>query len=126
MDDECVAVCGFELAEIESRSGGILDSVEESGGWCKQKEDSFCLQKLGDRFRRLKGGVTAMDSHGCRRLVMLEVVLATENYLVTRFGVGASNSLLWHIQRAQQTCSQPPRDKSRTREDGIQRGQCEA
>ena len=126
MDDECVAVCELEVGEFESRSGSILDSVEKSRGWRKQKENSFSLQKLGDRFRRLKGGVPAMDSHGCRRLVVLEVVLATENYLVTRFGVGASNSLLWHIQRARQTCSQPPRDKSRTRQDGIQRGQCEA
>ena len=79
VDDECVAVCELEVGEFESRTGSILDSAEESGGWRKQKEDSFCLQKLRDRFGRLKGGVAAMDSHGCRRLVVKEVVLAAEN-----------------------------------------------
>ena len=51
MDDECAAVCELEVGELESRSGSILDSVEESGGRRKQKEDSFRLQKLCDRFR---------------------------------------------------------------------------
>ena len=50
MDDECVAVCGLEVGRIESRFSSILDSVEESGGRGKQKEDSFRLQKLCDRF----------------------------------------------------------------------------
>ena len=79
MDNECVPVCELEFGEFESRFGGILDSIENSGGRRKQKEDSFQLQKPCDRFGRLEGGVATMDSHGCRRLVVLEVILATKN-----------------------------------------------
>ena len=50
MNDECVTVCELDVGEFESRPGSILDSIEDHGGWRKQKEGSFRLQKLCDRF----------------------------------------------------------------------------